>query len=166
MGAARPRKVKDPQQMRVYAWEGQWADWNTKACTLAKAAECVRWACGLYDIKPPVVKQHFSGDFSFSCGNLISFNHTQVNRAIALHEAAHHICDRLFDIGDEHHCAEWFAIYLWLLVEARIAPRIALTASAKAKKIRWLPLWQVSPKRLAKSAGKKIPKRKLRAPSR
>jgi hypothetical protein len=166
MASVNTRNLKDPQQRRVYAWEAQWADWNARACTLGKAREYVSWACGLYRVKPPRVRQHPGNEYSFSQGDLISFNHSQVNRAIALHEAAHYICDHLFDVGDQHHCREWFAIYLWLLIKARIAPIIALFASARAKRIRWLPLWQISPKRLAGRAGKKLTLRTLRAPAR
>jgi hypothetical protein len=57
------------------------------------------------------------------------------------------------------------AVYLWLLVKAGIAPRTALYMSARAKKIEWIPLWQVSPKRLAKSSGG-LTKKRLRPPVR
>lgn len=155
----------DPQQLRVYAWEGEWADWNSSTISLAKAREYIRWACDLYWVEPPVVKRHPGNSYSYSDGYVISFNKDQINRAIALHEVAHHICNSMFSADMPGHSPEWMAIYLWLLIKARIAPKTALLASAKAAGIKWVPLWVVSPKRLAKRVGG-LTKRQLRPPVR
>lgn len=153
----------DPQRDKVYGWEGQWADWNATAISLTQAREYIHWACGLYNLKPPSVKRHKSNAFSFSQDRLISFNHAQVNRGIALHEVAHFICDEVFGLDLADHCPQWMGIYLWLLVSARIAPPVALTASAKAAGISWYPMWTVSPKRLARG---RLTKSQLKAPKR
>lgn len=142
----------DRQQQRVYAWEAQWADWNAGHLSLRGARSVVRWACKKYGLPPPVVKQHPGKAYSFSCGSLISFSKGQRNSAIALHESAHYIATHIFGNSIEHHAQEWLGIYLWLLEGYRVAPRIALHASAKAKGLRWTPTWVVSPKRLRGAA--------------
>lgn len=149
LGRTTPSRVsKDPQCKAVYAWETEWADWNRGTCTLTEMREIVHWACGKYGLTPPAVKQHHTGEYSYSQGPLISFNLTHKNPAIALHESAHYICDQIFGPDLAHHCPEWMAVYLWLLEGWRLAPRKALHASAKARGIRWLATWLVSPKRL------------------
>lgn len=156
---------RDPQQLKVYKWEGEWADWNSATISLAKAREYVRWACELYWVEAPKVIRHAGNEYSWSDGMTISFQKGQVSRAIALHEVAHHICNAMFGLKTPGHGPEWMAVYLWLLIKARIAPKTALLASAKAKGIKWLPLWQVSPKRLAKPVGG-LKKKQLRPPVR
>ena len=145
--------ARDPQRARVYAWEHEWCDWNRSTLTLREARAAVHWACDKYGIHPPAVKQHAGAAYSFSRGepaNVISFRYDQRNPAVALHEAAHYICGVLFgevtDMAD--HSPEWMGVYLWLLEGYRVAPRTALYASAKAKGIRWVDTWVVSPKRL------------------
>lgn len=158
--------MTDRQRDRVYSWEGDWAAWNSCTMKLSKAREYVRWACRCYGLKPPGVKQHKGKAFSFSCGNVISFSHDQINPGTALHEAAHYICDQIFGEDLQHHCPEWMGIYLWLLEEARIAPSTALRASAKARGIRWLKTWLVSPKRLRRAVRGSRIARPGRPPSR
>lgn len=159
-------RPNDPQCHLVYDWEGQWAHWSARTCSFTKAREFAKWASQLYGLKPPKLQQHSSQELSYSQEGLISLQRDQVCPELTLHETAHYICDHMFDVGDAHHAPEWMAIYLWLLIKARIAPPIALRASARAAGIKWIPLWAVSPKRLAKSAGKRISQRKLREPAR
>lgn len=137
----------------MYAWEHDWHDWNVGSLTLREVRDVVRWACSKYGIRAPKVVQHADRHYSYSKGepdNLISFRLDQRNPAVALHEAAHFISGAIFgektDMAD--HAPEWMGIYLWLLEGYRIAPRIALHASARARRIRWVPTWVVSPKRL------------------
>lgn len=158
-------RLPDPQQMRVYAWETGWVEWNVATMTLAQARGYVRWACDLYWVEPPAVKAHGGKAYSYSDGVVISLNKAHLNRAITLHEVAHHICNAVFDLDIPAHGREWMAVYLWLLTEAKIAPRTALLASAKAKGLAWLPLWQVSPKRFARSVGG-LKKKQLQLPVR
>jgi hypothetical protein len=142
--------MADKQRHKEYAWEGEWREWNTTTMTLKVARQYVRWACELYGVKPPRVKSHTTRDCSYSQGSLISFRTDQINCGTALHEAAHHISGAIFGDAIEHHAPEWLAIYLWLLIEAQYCPRSALFASAAAKGLQWVPLWQVSPKRLSR----------------
>jgi hypothetical protein len=158
----------DTQASRVYAWEYQWGDWNVDTVKLSQVRAYVRWACGLYGIRYPSVRQHdkLSCTYSWSHGRKISILEGQNNCATALHEVAHYIGDSIFGGDMPHHSPQWMAIYLWLLSAAKVAPKTALFASAKANGITWVPLWQVSPKRLAGLAGKRLPKRKIRPPAR
>lgn len=155
--------MTDTQQQRVYAWEHQWVEWNVATINLKQARELIYWACDLYNVEPPTVKTHRGKAMSYSDGLVIDFMLSHVNRAVALHEVAHHICNAIFSEGIQNHGPEWLAVYLWLLIQARIAPRTALCASAKAAGLKWLPLWEVSPKRLAKTYGG-LTKKSLRAP--
>lgn len=141
----------DPQRDRVYDFESGWSDWNRSTFSLSEARETVHWACKKYGLKPPAVKQHGGREYSYSQGNVISFRRDQVNPAIALHEAAHYICDAIFGNAVAHHSPEWAGIYFWLLEGARLVPRAALHAAARAKKVRWMATWAVSPKRLRRN---------------
>ena len=145
--------MKDPQKKRVYAWEAQWFDWNRSNLTLKECRTAVKWACDHYGLPPPRVTQHHTNAYT-SCTtgpkSVISFRVDQKNAASAFHEVAHYICDKIFGFKMESHGAHWMGIYLWLLEGARIAPRTALHASARAKKIKWVQTWLVSPKRLGR----------------
>lgn len=146
---------KDSQRKRVYLWESQWSDWNAENMTLAQAREVVHWACKKYGMRPARVKQHTGRAFSFAQEGTISFRRDHKNSAIALHESAHYIADVIFaDAHTEDHGPEWLGIYLWLLEGARVAPRIALHSSARAKRLRWVPTWVMSPRRLKRRRGK------------
>jgi hypothetical protein len=136
----------------VYAWEGEWSDWNSEALTLHETREVVRWACRKYGVEVARVKQHHTRAYTFSQDGVISFRHDHKNTAIALHEAAHHIADVIWGDSIEDHAPEWLGVYLWLLEGARVAPRVALHASARAKRLRWVQTWAVSPKRLRRKS--------------
>lgn len=145
--------MKDPQKKRVYAWENSWFDWNRCNLTLTECRAVVSWACELYGLKTPRVTQHVDRSYSFCTSGPkphISFRADQKNASVALHEAAHLICDTIFGPDLDDHCPQWMGIYLWLLEGARIAPRTALHASAKARRIKWVQTWLVSPKRLGR----------------
>lgn len=151
MGA--PKLKADPQKLRIYAWEVDWHDWNIGSFNLKEMREAVGWACAKYGVKPPRVAQHADRQYSYSMGspdNLISFRLDQRNAAMAMHEAAHFIHGAIFgeDTLLADHGPEFMGIYLWLLEGYRIAPRRALHASAATRRIRWVPTWTMSPKRL------------------
>lgn len=146
--------MRDPQKQRVYSWEHSFSDWNRSGYSLKECRAAIRWACKLYGLKTPPVKSHRTKHFSFSVGGdepYISLGADQRNVSVALHEAAHYICDRIFGDKLPDHSPEWMGIFLWLLEGYRVAPRTALHASARAKKIKWVATWLVSPKRLGRS---------------
>jgi hypothetical protein len=140
-------------------------EWNVATISVRKAREYVHWACALYWVEPPSVKTHGGKASSYSNGLVIDFNYGHLNRAIALHEVAHHICNAIFPLDMPAHGPEWLSVYLWLLAEAKVAPKTALLASAKAAGLKWMPLWVISPKRLAKPIGG-LKKSQLRPPIR
>lgn len=145
--------MRDPQKKRVYVWENEWFDWCRGNLNLSECRAVVKWACDLYGLKTPRVAQHDDRSYSYCQMDpkpLINFRSDQKNASVALHEAAHYICDTIFGGDLEDHSPQWMGIFLWLLEGARIAPRTALHASARAKKIKWVQTWLVSPKRLGR----------------
>lgn len=132
---------QDAATRRVYRWEEQWASWNTGSLKLKQMRELVTWALGAYKIPHIPVRSHNGRDMSFYLASdahpMISFNKEHHNAAIGLHEAAHHITDTLYGRDLAEHCPEWLGIYLWLMTEANIAPRVALESSAKAMGLKW-----------------------------
>lgn len=141
--------MRDIQESKVYKWEEKWRDWNRETASLKELRELIHWACKKYGLKPPAVKQHQGTAYSYSLGNVISFRRDQKNPAIALHETAHFICDKIFTEENlEDHSPEWLGIYMWLLEGARVAPRLALHSTAGAHRLRWVATWIVSPFRL------------------
>lgn len=101
---------------------------------------------------PPPVRQHAGNATTFTLddGSLISFNRVHKNPAIALHEAAHYICDRLFEGKQLHiHGPTWLGIYMMLLETGRVAPKVALHSTARAHGLRWRkPAAKLSRRRL------------------
>lgn len=143
----------DPQREKVYAWEDTWGCAMGKTLSLAGARTWVRWACGKYGIKPPPVRGHyrFHGGTSFYDPetNSIEFRKRHMNIWVALHEAAHAICDTLLDI-DEAHSQQWLGIFMALLEKAKVAPRVALRASADSFSLRYTAASRIGPRRIRK----------------
>jgi len=69
-------------------------------------------------------------------GSLICFKHRHKNPAVALHEAAHYICDRVHGPHLQDHGPSWLGIYCYLLVAFRVAPAQALLAELRSRKLR------------------------------
>jgi hypothetical protein len=145
----------DPQKDALYHWESKWKDWNRKTDSLHTCRQYVHTACAYYDIPPPSVKSHGGRAYSWyqadenyahtttvraagKTKSAISFNrHRGLNVVTALHEAAHAIASVLLPWEMADHDPRFVGIYLWLLVKAGVAPRIALEASLTAAKISW-----------------------------
>ena len=133
--------MRDSQQARVYRWEEGWIDWNRNTITLQECRELVKWACRHFRLKvSPRVKQHMNRALSYSISEhcLISLRADQhKNRAVVLHESAHFITDEIFGDKVQWHGKEFMGVYLRLLIKARVAPAVALIASAKASGLIW-----------------------------
>lgn len=127
----------DPQKEAVYEWEGGFADWNRQTLTLSAVRAHVRTACAHYGLPPPAVRAHPGDTWAYSMGHVVSFPGWCKNMAVALHEAAHYICGKHCPNARHDHGPSWLGIYLWLLEEARVAPRAALCASARRHGLRW-----------------------------
>ena len=146
---------RDPQASRVYAWEREWKDWNVESLTLPQCRTVVRIACKHFGLKPPRVRQHRSSYWSWCDPTIevIDFQAVkrrgragQKNKAVALHEAAHFIYFKFHGWRGQDHGPTFLAIYLWLLEKARVAPPVALRATARSHGLRWCPLAKVVPR--------------------
>jgi hypothetical protein len=130
----------DPQAEKVYAWEDSWREWETGYLTLPACREIVDVACRSRGILMPTVRQHTYPPESFSIVDqkLISLNrHTGKNFATVLHEVAHYIVWNTGQVRAQDHGPTFLRLYFSLLEAARVAPREALYASARAAGLRW-----------------------------
>ena len=134
---------EDPQRHLVYDWEDEWRDWQLNTLTLEECRVAVRTACKLYGLKPPAVKQHKYRGMSWCDGRVISMQAVGFrsrggkNIATTLHETAHFIVMRLYPRYRHDHGPTYLGVFLWLLQAAKVAPRIALHASARYFGLRW-----------------------------
>lgn len=135
----------DPQRAAIYAWEDTWPAWYLNTHTLTELRYIVRHACKLYRTAPPSVIQHNRRSMSW-CDvedGRISFQAVGPsgrggkNVPVALHEVAHLVVFRRFGLRPQDHGPTFLGVYLWLLAKARIAPRVALEASARACGLKW-----------------------------
>lgn len=141
------RKRLDSQQDALYEWETKWRDWNINSLTLSECRAAIRTACARYKVRPPAVKQHnlrsLSWSIPYPAPGWISLQAVGPrgrggkNLATALHEAAHHIVYALFGNRPSDHGPTFLGIYIWLLVEAEVAPASALYPSARAAGLKW-----------------------------
>lgn len=144
MGPCVPRSKsdKDPQKQQVYKLEGGFLSFNVGGVKLPKLRQLIRLACELYSVPHPGVRAHKGGEWSYSNGVSISFNKAQMNHAVALHEATHHIVDWTWPDDDdiEHHGREFQGIYQWLLTKFGVAPEAALRAAWETEGLTWGPM--------------------------
>lgn len=165
--------VLDPQKDALYGWEAKWGYWNKSLNTLTELRQYVRTACAHYGIPPPSVKSHGGKAYSWYQADenyahtvstrikgkthaAISFNKLRgLNIPTALHEAAHAIAAVLLPWEMADHDPRFVGIYLWLLVRAKVAPRVALEASLKEAGIAWDK--KTSPRHLIKKETKEEP---------
>lgn len=135
----------DPHKDDVYAWEDSWPGWGKNHITFKACRELVYQACDDYNVARPAVIQHPKRSFSWSMPtkNRISIQGGEHranggrNVATALHEAAHHIAWHLYGDCIQDHGPTFLGIYLDLLNKAKVAPLVALEASARSCGLRW-----------------------------
>lgn len=146
--------MQDLQKEKLYEWEEEWKDWDRNTLKLKEMRATVRWACKKYHVSTPQVRQHKTREWSwYKDGTYrggtakISFQHGQSNPAIALHETAHHIIYEICGETVEDHGREFLGVYLWLLIEAKVAPASALYPSARTASLRFLSVEAASPLR-------------------
>lgn len=134
---------RDPLKRRAYAWEEDFGHSAVKTMSLPEMREAVREACQTYNVAPPkVVKLKPAARISFWMpdANVIGFIECEMNQFVALHEAAHCICDRLYaheNLADHSH--EWLGIYIWLIEKSGLLSRRALKATLKARGLSYRP---------------------------
>jgi hypothetical protein len=149
--SAKTRKVAcadplDPQKEAVYAFETAWASWNTNNLTLQECRDAIRWACLLFDVPPPRVKQHNTEAMS-ECDVSLGLISMQArarrpgrggkNAATALHEAAHWIVWQQHDDRPQDHGPTFLGVYLRLLTAYGVAPAAALLPAARHFGLKW-----------------------------
>jgi hypothetical protein len=129
------------QTERVYAWETQWSHWNHKAYdSLNQPRRWMRWAMKHYNV--PYVTMGIvepgkkKASFYRMLDHRIMLLPAHMNAASVLHEVAHAITDYYY-VEEDHHGPVWAGIFLWLMVRAGFAPKIAFTASMKEAGIKW-----------------------------
>jgi hypothetical protein len=145
--------MNDPQQQRVYRWEDSFRSFVERTATRADLRKLIKKACSLYGVDAPAVqfrsrasgkRMRLSSDYDPS-QHSITIGFTDCNHAIALHETAHAIIDEKYEQVEDHG-PEFLGVYLDLLEWANVAPRSALHASARAKRLRWTPARRASKK--------------------
>lgn len=135
---AKRREKPDPQVKRLYNWQYEWLEWNRASITLKEAQKVVDKACALWRIPaPPVSKQ--PKKFTYSVYNdgqrVIRLLPEHFNTAMALHEVTHHIVDVRYGTAYQHHGPEFVGVFADLLIEFKLAPKEAVLASLKARRI-------------------------------
>jgi len=161
--------MADTQQRAAYKWEDQWETWNRVSASDRRVRSAIRSAERHYKIRPTKIlivaknRNHERVDARTGKGKKLTSQYDPTphtitirprhrNVAVALHEAAHAIHDELFGNLSrpelESHGPMWLGIYLWLLADAKVAPRRALLASAKSSGLKWRPLACVAPDRI------------------
>jgi hypothetical protein len=141
------KKVRDldPQKDNVYSWEDSWPGWDKNHLSFKACKELVHIACAAYDVEPPDVQEHKERTYSWSRPSTDDMSiqggehrgQGAKNVAIVLHETAHHIAWNLHGDRIQDHGRTFLGIYLDLLTQAMVAPRVALEASARAFKLKW-----------------------------
>lgn len=135
----------DPHKDKVYEWEESWPGWNHNHLSLGQCRALIRMACDHYKVKQPTVTQHEGGTWAWSAP---SFNRISMqggehmrqgsrNVPIVMHEVAHHIAWHLHGERIQDHGRTWLGVYLDLLVIAKVAPRVALEATARSFGLKW-----------------------------
>lgn len=157
----------DPQQQLIYQWEESFKDWDRCTLTVKECRAYVSTACAYYQMPPPIVRGHMGRAVTFfqahesaqaafvesGAKSTVSFRPDGRNPAIALHEASHAIMSMWLPWDLPAHGEEFMGVYMWLLRKAKVAPRIALEASASAKGISWINLTPGAMLRLARTYG-------------
>lgn len=161
----------DTQQARVYAWETTFRSFNEHNTPRRRLRRLIRAAERRYRIPPSKItftnrvhrsKKHakIASEYDPETHS-ITLGHNDHNYAIALHEAAHAIVDTLLGYDLEPHGPQWLGVYLELLEWAKVAPREALHASAKAYGLDWAPAGRIGPKAIRKTYAGMVAKRAL-----
>ena len=151
----------DPQKHKAYAWETSFRSFNEHNTPRRRLRRLIRRAERRYRIPPSkiiftnrvhrakryakIASEYEPNDHSITLG------YNDHNYAIALHETAHAITDYLLGYDLEPHGPQWLGIYLELLEWAKVAPREALHASARAYGLNWIPIGRIGPRAIRRA---------------
>ena len=136
--------AEDPHRKDIYAWEDSWYEWNCNTCSLADCRRVIRKACARYGVPAPRVRQHpLTATYSIPLYGVVSLQSSGrtperggKNYPVALHEAAHIIVHHRHPRAQDHG-PTFLGIYMWLLELNKIAPPVALHASARKHNLHW-----------------------------
>lgn len=135
----------DPHQQAVYRWEESWPGWNHNHLSLGQCRALIKTVCSHYKVPYPTVTQHDGGMFAYSMpsANRISMqggahmHRGSRNVATAMHEVAHHVAWHLYGERIQDHGPAFLGVFIDCLVKAKVAPKVALEASARSHKLKW-----------------------------
>lgn len=138
-------KDDDPNKNNVYAWEDTWPGWCHNHLSLGQCRALIKIACKHYKVPCPTVTQHTNGTYAWSAP---SFNRISMqggehmhrgsrNVSTVMHEVAHHVGWHLHGEHIQDHGPTFVGIFIDCLVMAKVAPRVALEASARSCGLRW-----------------------------
>jgi hypothetical protein len=135
----------DPNQQKVYQWEDSWPGWNHNHLSLRQCRALVKAVCDSYEVPCPIVTQHSGNTYAWSAPSLnrISMqggehmSRGSRNVATVMHEVAHHVAWHLYGERIQDHGPAFLGVFIECLVRAKVAPRIALEATARAANLRW-----------------------------
>jgi hypothetical protein len=138
-------KDLDPHRDDVYRWEDSWPGWGKNHISFRDCKKLVFYACDAYGVDRPEMELHGPRSFSWSMptDDRLSIQggahagRGGRNVATVMHEAAHHIAWHLYGDRIQDHGRTFLRIYLDLLVRARVAPEVALYATAKSFGLKW-----------------------------
>lgn len=108
----------DPQVKPLYKWEAA-NGWDDSTISFNKSKSLIIWACKIYNVEPPKVQLHTTRLLPWSCSdeNIISMQRDKyLNVPISLHEASHHIVNKLYGARPQDHGPTFLRIYLDLLI--------------------------------------------------
>jgi hypothetical protein len=138
--------MNDKQRKRLYGWEDQFGAFGKRSETRAEIRKLINRASRRYSIDPPAVRfvsKENSPSLTVttyydSAAHVIQMGYRSCNAAISMHEVAHAVIAEYHETAQDHG-PEFLGVYLDLLEWANVAPRSALHASARAKRLRWTP---------------------------
>lgn len=148
--------IVDPQRQKEYEWEWSFrSSYGQEFRSLVPVRRLIKAACELYGVPAPVVvaqprKRGFSVYRPLDHRILLLKGHWAVWPA--LHEAAHAICAYKWDIVG--HGPKFLGVLMWLLSHFDVAPVAALTASAKAAKLKFTQVGRAAPSQSKQSKRK------------
>lgn len=145
----------DPQQTAVYTWEDSFTKWPGPHLDEKEMRELVGRACAKYRVPVPYLvfarrdkeKGKYAPSSYWPDLHKIKFRPRHMNAAIALHESAHAITDYILgaSTGLEPHGEQWLGVYMVLLEDFGIMPRVGLHALADAAKLKYQSRDRVGP---------------------
>lgn len=161
----------DTQKHRVYAWETAFRSFNENNAPRRRLRRLIRAAERRYRIPPSRISfanrvrrakkyAKIASEYDPEVHS-IRLGWNDQNYAIALHETAHAIVDSLLGYDFEPHGPQWLGVYLELLEWAKVAPREALYASARAYGLDWVPAGRIGPRAIRRAYRGVIAKKAL-----